>query len=171
MSVLADRGLLMKNEDADQIIKKLRGADDILIYGAKNNALDVILLMETLFPGKLLGCAVSKIDGNVNRILGCPVRPLSDYHDLNQEKTVVLVAMMEIYYREVQASLLHAGFRQVYFCGDNNSLVRELQVLAGNESGCRWQERKNDLMREKMRVMLAEMRIHDDDFVGENTKA
>lgn len=102
---------------ADEL-KLLYECKKVIVYGAMKNAADAVLLIEELFPQKLIGCAVSNMAGNVTSIYGIPVRVVDEYSDIeNKQEICIVIAMRERYFSEIEEILRKYGFENILFMG------------------------------------------------------
>ena len=85
---------------------------DILVYGALNYAYAAVDSLQTLVPGHVVGCAVTKMGNNPPEVKGIPVREIDSYH-LDKENTIVIIATTPIYYSEIQRDLYRRGYLHV----------------------------------------------------------
>lgn len=133
----------------------LKEAKDILIYGAMENARHVVNVVDYLYPGKLVGLAVSNMDGNTDEIFGHKVRTIDDYEgELVKENTLVIIAMRPSLATIVKNSLADNGYLFcVSFCIGEDilySLPEEIQHRFDS-----YAKLKNFLMRKRIRDTLA----------------
>lgn len=97
-------------EDFHQIIN----SNSLLIYGAKIIATEVIESFKVIDPSvSIVGCAVSNLDGNVNEVMGLPVKIIDDYQ-LDIQNTCVLIALGEKYHETVRKTLVNKGYQKIY---------------------------------------------------------
>ena len=67
----------------DNALQELSNSEKILIYGAVKIAREAALLIEYLFPGKLIGFAVTSMVGNMDNIYGLSVKSIEEYFKQN----------------------------------------------------------------------------------------
>ena len=130
----------------------------ILIYGAMVNARNVVNLIDWLYPGKLVGLAVSDMTGNADEIFGHEVRAIDDYEGiLDKENTLVIIAMRQSLVNAVKKSLSERGYHfSVSFC-EEEEILRHLpeEILDRFKS---YANLKNFLMVKRIKDTFAGLR-------------
>lgn len=148
----------------DNELSKLQNSKRILIYGAIRNARDAALLVEYLYPGKLMGFAVSSMNGNMDSIYGIPVRTIEDYSKLDDKENIcVIIAMRENFFDVVEQTLLKYDFKNILFMGDYIGIrsLLESEGLLKAEQVDTIEELKNCLIKKTLSKILEEMRINE----------
>lgn len=94
----------------EDIEKRIRGADKVIIYGAHLTALECARWMLRMGEGgKLLGFAVTDMEKNPKELKGFAVRRLTDYSSQDQD-ALILLAIPEKYHVEVEQYARGQGF-------------------------------------------------------------
>ena len=86
----------------------LQSAESFIVYGAKFTAIDAAVRLCTLYPGNLLGFAVTKMGENPSCLIGYPVRPINEWCgdiSVNMNTTCIVIALREKFYWEVEELL------------------------------------------------------------------
>ena len=102
----------MSFQDEEKAYRDLFRGKDILVYGAQNTAHMVVESLLRTGLGHVAGCAVTRMGGNPSKVAGIPVREIATYH-LDKERTLVVIATMPIYFKEIQADLKRLGYLHV----------------------------------------------------------
>lgn len=98
---------------ANEIVKQLEDADQIVIYGARTVAKEVAnCLLGEPYNFKISSFIVTNVEGNPKSMLGIPVIELQEAKN-KYLNAVVLVAVMEKYLDEILKSLNENGFKKI----------------------------------------------------------
>lgn len=148
----------------DNGLNKLQDCKRILIYGAAKNARDAALFVEYLYPEKLIGFAVSSMNGNMDSIYGIPVRTIDHYFGLDDKENIcVIIAMREKFFDEVEQTLSRYDFNNILYMGDHIGIgsLLESEGLLNAERFDTIEELKNYLIKKKLSKILEEMRVNE----------
>lgn len=99
----------------------------IIVYGAMGIAKEAVSTLACLYPDKLLGCAVTSVQGNPSDISGYKVRVLDEYEKMIvPDEAFILLAMRPRYFTELKGFLALRGYHYVgeYFAENRNLLLR-----------------------------------------------
>lgn len=113
----------------DNLKNRIEQNDRIIIYGAQHHAHSMYTALRILFPKIMIPYfMVTEKEGNPNTIENVIVKSLGEC-DLEDKNTVILVAVSEKYYNEIEELLYHKGFRNIIngcFGGPLDNKVRSL---------------------------------------------
>lgn len=145
----------------DNALQELSNSEKILIYGAVKIAREAALLIEYLFPGKLIGFAVTSMVGNMDNIYGLSVKSIEEYLELaGKENVCVVIAMRDKFLGVVEHDLRNYGFDNILLMGETVG-IRELlenTALSKAKQFGTVEELKNVLIKKTLSKALEEMR-------------
>lgn len=157
-------GVNSQGNKMDNELRKLQDSKKILIYGAVRNARDAALLVEYLYPGKLIGFAVSSMNGNMDSIYGISVSAIEDYSKLDDKENIcVIIAMREKFFDVVEQTLSRYDFNNILYMGDHIGIrsLLESEGLLKAERFDTIEELKNYLIKKTLSKILEEMRVNE----------
>lgn len=104
-------GFVLKYKSTDEYQRLVNAYDKIIIYGAGNVAERVI---KQYYSDRIIGIAVTSMDGNPEEKWGFRVRELTEYKQFSKE-ALIIVAVASPTQPELINNLQKVGFR-FYFC-------------------------------------------------------
>lgn len=102
----------MTFKDEIEKYKELLQGKDILLYGALHSAEAVVRSLQEIGTLRLLGCAVTSMGTNPKEVYGVPVREIDTYA-VDKDHTIVIIATMPIYFKEIKTDLQRRGYPHV----------------------------------------------------------
>ncbi len=146
-----------------EILQKI---ERIIIYGAANNAKDAIFTIDTLFPSKIIGIAVTRKTKQADELFGYTIKQIEEYKQYAIDGTVVVVAMRPDYYEEVKESLLDMGYLYILSYGDNNGLMQAVNdklIKYAKNNGKNYYELRNEWKLQYIRKVARKLQLESDD--------
>lgn len=124
--ILLEEGRIVRAEDASDDIKSadtenaVQNAKGILIYGAWAMGTKAYNMIKAVSEEKMLGFAVTSMEGNPDEKYGFPVHSIAEWADIMHgqnvplEQIAVFEALHPRYYGEVSELLMDKGFNNIY---------------------------------------------------------
>lgn len=109
---------------ADKQWEQMFHGRKILVYGALMNAHSAVKELETVFPGRVIGCAVTRMGSNPTEVCGKPVREIGAYEQLDKANVIVVIATMPMYFKEIAETLQQQGY--LHICKYDGRLANRL---------------------------------------------
>ena len=141
---------------ADHIIKQLKNAPQLIVFGAGNVASLVIECLQSEFYSFTIEyCMVSDMEGNPEQVKGVPVIDFEAASELVHRDSIILIAIVETYLGAVMDRLREHGYKNLLPLTFENDLW---SMLRGNVY-------RSERLSQNKSVMLEAVQMFSPDYM------